>query len=225
MRDLFINDFVSHYRITTRDIVADEYEVQDDPFEMADSAASPIVDEGNGLLKMHNVDGGMNVFAYERFINSCKKPLSFQNGRKRCDLVLTSRTNAELACLVEFTSTIGNTSNLTKPILNEDGSTQYAGGKMEKAEVQLTESLKTMLAVPTIAGDMNARIHRVCMAAYRIFPILDPAVRMRYPDSRYKQIEARETGEDGAIISMPSIESLGFEYRRVAYPTVVRLIK
>ena len=57
MRNLFENDFVSHYQITPRNLVADEYEVHTDPFELVDSAASPIANEGDGILKMHNVEG------------------------------------------------------------------------------------------------------------------------------------------------------------------------
>lgn len=224
MRELFINDFVAYYSITSRDIEADEYVVHLEPFEMGDSEEGPVVADGDGQLRMHNVEGGINIFAYDRFITSCKKPRSFQEGRKRCDVVVTSFDNDLLVCLIEFTSAIGNTRNLYEPILKKDGSVQYSRGKMEKAEDQLTESLKTILDVPTIASELNRRLHRVCMAAYRIYPIIDPIVRMRYPDNMYKTIEARETGESGAIISMPSIENLGFEYRRVAYPTTLRIV-
>ena len=94
---------------------------------------------------------------------------------------------------------------------------------MEKAEIQLSQSLETMMAVPTIATKFKASSHRVCLTAYRISPITNPIVRMRYPDLRYKLIEAQETGDKGAIISMPSIEQQGFEYRRVAYPTLLKL--
>lgn len=221
MKELFVNDFVSHYHISSPDLVADEYELVDNPVELKDSEGSPLAKIGDGQLRMHNVDGGINAFAYDRFISSCKKPQSFQRGRKRCDWILTSRDTNQLVCLVEFTSSLGNIGNLSKPI--SDGSTSFAGGKMEKAEIQLSESLETMMAVPTIATKFNAASHRVCLTAYRISPITNPVVRMRYPDQRYKLIEARETGDKGAIISMPSIEQQGFEYRRVAYPTLLKL--
>ena len=221
MKELFVNDFVVHYHISSPDLVADEYELVDNPVELKDSAGTPIANVGDGQLRMYNVDGGMKAFAYDRFISSCKKPQSFQRGKKRCDWVLTSRDTNQLVCLVEFTSSLENTGNLSKPI--SDGSISFAGGKMEKAEIQLSESLETMMAVPTIATKFNAASHRVCLTAYRISPITNPVVRMRYPDQRYKLIEARETGDKGAIIAMPSIEQLGFEYRRVAYPTLLKL--
>lgn len=101
MKELFVNDFVAHYHISSPDLVADEYELVDNPVELKDSEGSPIAQIDDGQLRMHNVDGGMNAFAYDRFINSCKKPQSFQKGRKRCDWVLTSRDTNQLVCLVE----------------------------------------------------------------------------------------------------------------------------
>lgn len=224
MKELFLNDFITHYGIISPDVVADEYVVQLEPFELGDSDVCPVVKDGEGQLRMHNVEGGINVFAYDRFVTSCKKPKSFQKDRKRCDVVVTTRANNLLVCLIEFTSAIGNTRNLYEPILKKNGAIQYPGGKMEKIGVQLTESLRTMLDVPAVASEMKRRVNRVCVAAYRIYPAIDPEIRMRYPDNTYKMVEARETGEYGAILSMPSMENLGFEYRRVAYPTTLRIV-
>ena len=224
MKDLFITDFLVHYHITSC-VVANEYEVTDDIFELVDSSGDLVVNVGEGELRMHNILGGMNVFAYDRFIRSCKKPSSFLKGRKCCDIILTSHEEEMLVCLIEITSAVGNTDNLYKPILKKDTDmVLYPGGKVEKAELQLINSLQTIMDVPAIADKLNNMLHKSCVLAYRVLQIDDLEIRLRYPNNRYKLIEAKETGNSGAIISSPMIEEYGFQYRRVAYPTMLQLI-
>ena len=121
MKELFLNDFIAYYGIISPDVVADEYVVQIEPFELGDSKECPIVKDGKGQLRMHNVEGGINVFAYDRFVTSCKKPKAFQKDRRRCDVVVTSRNNNLLIGLIEFTSAIGNARNLYEPIMKKNG--------------------------------------------------------------------------------------------------------
>ena len=175
MKDLFITDFLVHYHITSC-VVANEYEVTDDIFELVDSSGD-------------------------------------------------SHEEEMLVCLIEITSAVGNTDNLYKPILKKDTDmVLYPGGKVEKAELQLINSLQTIMDVPAIADKLNNMLHKSCVLAYRVLQIDDLEIRLRYPNNRYKLIEAKETGNSGAIISSPMIEEYGFQYRRVAYPTMLQLI-
>lgn len=53
-----------------------------------DDMPSPValLAHGDGKLSLTNdTYGGMDILAYEKFIDQCSKPTSFLNGRKKCD--------------------------------------------------------------------------------------------------------------------------------------------
>ena len=52
--------------------------------------------------------------------------------------------------------------------------------------------------------------------SYVITPRADISNAQKAFVARYKQIEAREKGEDGALLLSPEINTLGFEYRRIS---------
>lgn len=75
------------------------------------------LDEGAGKVTFeNNVHGCIEVAAYERFINNCRKPRSFQQGRKRCDYIMAHSSSSGYVMLVELTSAIGEESVLEKPV-------------------------------------------------------------------------------------------------------------
>lgn len=218
MKNLFAIDFVGHYGITTRNIMVDESYVTQPVFDIDDKATPFIVAARQGQVSLSNVHGGVDVLAYEKFINNCKKPIAFSKGLKRCDYVLTSHSNNLVVCLLEMTSAEGSTLSLGKPILNkESGAVMYAGGKYEKVEDQLFASLSTMLAVPAIANDFRSRIRRVCLMSYVVYPYSSLLDRIKHPFMRYLGIESRETRDAGTWINCPAIQALGFEYRRISH--------
>lgn len=77
--------------------------------------------------------------------------------------------------LVEITSALGNTDPLRVPICNnKTGKVVYEGGKFEKCEDQLYQSLRDLKLVSTIASKLDAYQQRICMMAYVINPYTDP---------------------------------------------------
>lgn len=216
MRRLFEVDFVMHYHISNPDLVLDEYTCTEEEFDLEESLANPIVAKGSGKAAFVNIQGGVNIFAYDRFICSCKRPQSFARGLKRCDFVISSPQAEETVCLCELTSSnTGSVEGLNKPIPNNKGDIEYEGGKYEKVEDQLSISLQTMMAVPAMAIDMNRRKRKICLMAYRIYEPPTTENPMIRPQTRYQKLETEETKEQGAIVSCPRIEALGFEYRRI----------
>ena len=215
VKTLFINDFVTHYGITTT-VVADEYYVDKRLFELDDKVGCPIVSYGEGKVRFVNVPGGLDVFAYERFIYSTD--VTFQDRLRRCDYLLTSSSTNYVVCLVELTSSINGLEGLAQS--HKD----LPGGKIKKIERQLLVSLQTMLGVPAIAANFAARQHRICIGAYRVFRHRNKKQRIKFPNNRYLQIEEKETNPNGAHISSPAIEALGFEYRRITHGGVFRLM-
>lgn len=215
VKSLFTNDFVAHYGITTS-VVADEYYVDRRLFELEDKAGCPIVPYTEGKVRFVNVPGGLDVFAYERFI--CSTDSSFQNRRRRCDYLLTSHSTDYVVCLVEITSSTDGLQGLSvsRPDL--------PGGKIKKIERQLLVSLQTMLDVPAIAANFAARQHKICIGAYRVFRHRSKKQRIKFPNNRYLQIERQETQANGARVSVPALEALGFVYYRISHGGVFRFM-
>lgn len=218
MKNLFEIDFVAHYGITTPNITVDESYITQPIFDIDDKVMPSIVAARQGQVSLSNVPGGVDVLAYEKFINDCKKPTAFSNGLKRCDYVLTSHSNNAVVCLLEMTSAQGSTSSLSLPISNrKTGVVTYAGGKYEKVEDQLSTSLRTMLAVPAIANDFRSRVRKICLMSYVVYPYSSVLDRIIHPFMRYLRIESRETRDTGTWINCPAIQALGFEYRRISH--------
>lgn len=119
--------------------------------------------------------------------------------------------------LAELTSALGSVENLTKPIDN------YEGGKYEKGEVQLKESLKTLMEVPEIKSLFDNMNDRQCILAYKIKPYNDPTKNSFRPMERYLKIETLETKTNGAVIPCPEINERGFTFRRINHETYYQL--
>ncbi len=221
MRTLLNNDFVKEYGILTQPI-ADEVRTTDEDFDLTDMK-SPIksLPLNRGSFSLHNTHGELSVIHYEDFIDQCKKPRSFYEGRKKCDYLLTHTESMHTAMLVEITSALGNTDKLKKPIVY--GKTQvvlYPGGKYEKCEDQLYQSLCDLKQVAAIASKLDAYDQKICMMAYIINPYTDSDLLRRNPFLRYLHVEAKETADNGAVLPSPRIEALGFEYRRIEHSHV-----
>lgn len=109
-------------------------------------------------------------------------------------------------------------------ILDKDKNVIYPGGKYEKAEIQLLETLRTIRAVPSISAFINRYKRKVCLMSYLIKPDQDSKVSSAQKSfGRYKLIESRETGENGALLEHPSINAEGFEFRRISHEYSFRL--
>lgn len=81
------------------------------------------------------------------------------------------------------------------------------------------------MSIHSISRALNSYSRRICLMAYKIEPYKNIQKCATKPYSRYLQIEAKETSDNGAIIPCPSIsiEALGFEYRRIEHSFVFSL--
>ena len=126
--------------------------------------------------------------------------------------------------LVEITSAFGSKENLSKPILrhNEARSVLFKGGKYEKCEEQLWQSLSDLKGVPSIAHKLDSYARKICLMAYEVRAYNEKQTEpketiIRRPFDRYLKAESSSTSDDGAIVPCPKIEALGFEYRRIEH--------
>ena len=71
---------------------------------------------------------------------------------------------------------------------------------------------------------INRYKRKVCLMSYLIKPDEDSKVSSAQKSfGRYKLIESRETGENGALLEHPSINAEGFEFRRISHEYSFRL--
>ena len=225
MKQLLENDFLKHHKVTAT-VAVDCLCVTDVDFDL-DDQDSPISQKalGAGKASFHNDKGELEIVHYENFINQCDKPPSFKKGRKKCDYLLYHTTTPKTVVLLEITSTLGSQANLEKPIIHRTtGNVLYEGGKFEKCEDQLFQSLCTLVKVPSISGKLNEYTRKICLMAYTIKPAQTKSQSIgSRPFAKYLTIEAKATSDNGAIIDCRRIEELGFEYRRIEHQYVFKL--
>lgn len=151
MEDLLRTYFTSHYGLsacTTTNITV----VTKEPyFEIEDTEAKEIMlhaARGRGMANFSNPNKmQITVTNYDKYISNL--PYSFQNGRKRCDILVTSDNNRYFV--------LGELKN--RDISNRNSSRNIKKGAKE----QLFQSLKTLTDVQEILDYINAKsIKRCC---------------------------------------------------------------
>lgn len=221
LKDLLERAFTEHYSITSpchADIVC----TSSQEFDLDDTPNVSILTVGSGKFSLRCCsEGEVSIIAYEHFLNQCISPSSFLQGRMKCDYLLVKEGLDGFSLLLEITSALGDFSSLSRPIYNNrKDSIRFSGGKYEKVENQLFLSLNDLTSVSEIKDFLYAQPQKACVMSYRIYPHTDPDYLMKHPFERYLTIESAETKDNGALVSSPSIESLGFEYRRICHPYV-----
>ena len=222
IKELLDNQFVAHHGVTTRGVSAVAQNTHLPAFDLDNEEGVPIAIKPlhEGKLTFTDNNETLEIAAYDHFFKQIKKPRSLAEGTKHCDYLMCSTHSHRHFLLIEITSTQGDVKNLTKPITQ--GRVEYGGGKFEKAQTQLSDSLIALLQVPAIDAFIAQFRSRVCLMAYAVTG--KPAVGTARPFNRYLSIEAAEAGNNGAIIACPAIERHGFSYRRIAHPAPYSLL-
>lgn len=126
---------------------------------------------------------------------------------RMCDYFIID-TEVEICILNEISSAI-DIKNLDKP--TED----FRGGKSEKAQKQLLDSLKTIKKCVPLWQMLSSAKDRICLFSYRIAQDKDPLINnIRTAFNRPLQVETSISKERGVAYRNDDIEQLGFQYRR-----------
>ncbi len=219
MKCLLENDYLAHYNLHRTNITVKEEQACDSAFDLIDDDKSPmIVPYQTGTGSFLNAQGvSIHVINYEKFVCDLSGT-AFERGLKRCDFLLYSSDADDICVFNEHTSSTSGISGLKKPIVNKKtGNVEFAGGKYEKVELQLAVSLGTLMSVPTINKRISGYKRKVCLMSYRLENKSTIAQETLKAFGRYRQVEAKNTGENGAMIPNSQIEALGFEYRRISH--------
>ncbi len=223
MNKLLTTALTSFYNIKRGGVSIKSETTTEVKFDLSDESPMAIVSYRAGNVSFSNsAQRQMMVIHYENFLNQLAGT-SFEKGRKRCDFLLYETSQEKKYIILnEQTSTLKTVSNLSKPIIRKkNGQILFKGGKYEKVELQLSETLNTLLSVPKCKQFIEQYSHKICLMSYLIkedSPNKEvPSKAQSVFSSRYKKIESRETGENGAILACPAINSQGFEYRRISH--------
>ena len=126
---------------------------------------------------------------------------------RMCDYFIID-TEVEICILNEISSAISE-ENLDKPTEN------FSGGKSEKAQKQLLDSLKTIKKCIPLWQILSSAKSRICLFSYRIAQDKDPLINnIRTAFNRPLQVEISISKERGVAYRNDDIEQLGFQYRR-----------
>lgn len=188
MEDLLRYDFTAHYGLpvcTEPNLVI---ETDEQYFEIEDTVAREIAIHtviGQGMARFSNPTTLRIIIAnYDKFITSL--PNHFQNGRKRCDIIVYDAEN-------HF-------------ILGEIKDSPNIKQHRKKAKKQLFESLTTIIAVPQILALINIRVVNRC--CYFNKQTSSPALITA--TTAFNRLSTIFT--DGFKMSHPGIEGQNFEF-------------
>lgn len=189
MEDLLRTDFTAHYGLpicTTTNIT----EVTIEPyFEIEDTEAKEImlhIARGRGMANFSNPSKMQITIAnYDKFVTSL--PNHFQEGKKRCDIIVTCNTNKYF-------------------VLGELKDSPNIKNHRTKAKKQLVQSLRTLIEVNEILDYINAKsIKRCC---YFNKQSKSPAIINAV--TAFNRLA--NVFPDGFKMTHSDIEALGFEF-------------
>ena len=189
MNDLLMNKFTAHYGLPVP-IITNYFIETDIPyFEIEDTKAGEIVihnARGLGMANFSNNDRiNLTIVNYDKFVTSL--PHHFQNGRKRCDILLSCSLNRYF-------------------ILGELKDRNPSGKVRSGAKKQLIASLRTLIAVQEISVYVNNKIVKRC--CYFNKQSNSPAlINATFAFNRLPNIFPA-----GFKMSNPTIEAFGFEF-------------
>lgn len=205
-----------YYNVGRRRL-CDEIVIQKPKFDLVDSCKHFVVDYRKGFASFCKNSYRLSVVNYDAYIGLFAGT-KMENGKRRCDFILTDTDTDDLVMLCEVTSTIGGVENLSIPITKKrkDGSEEvvFPLGKYQKVEMQLYQTLDNIMTVPRIKSYVDSKKRKICLMSYLIKQTADNAVNAF---NRHLMVEAEEAGENGAQISLPCVEQFGFKYFRISH--------
>ena len=182
-------------------------------FDLQDNAKENMIVMAKGMGKVSYRNGKewslyiLDFEYYKKQLNN--SAILKEEGLTRiCDYFIID-TQVEICILNEISSAI-SVENLDKPTEN------FSGGKSEKAQKQLLDSLKTIKKCAPLWQTLSSAKSRICLFSYRIAQDKDPLINnIRTAFNRPLQVETSISKERGVAYHNEDIEQLGFQYRRV----------
>ena len=181
-------------------------------FDLQDNAKENMIVMAKGMGKVSYRNGeewSLYILDFEHYKKQLNNSaiLKEEGLTRICDYFIID-TRVEICILNEISSAI-SVENLDKPTEN------FSGGKSEKAQKQLLDSLKTIKKCAPLWQTLSSAKSRICLFSYRIAQDKDPLINnIRTAFNRPLQVETSISKERGVAYHNEDIEQLGFQYRR-----------
>ena len=181
-------------------------------FDLQDSAKGSeiVMAKGMGKTSYRNAQEWLlYVLDFEHYKTQLNNSaiLKGEGLTRMCDYFIID-TEVEICILNEISSAISE-ENLDKPTEN------FRGGKSEKAQKQLLDSLKTIKKCSPLWQMLSNAKDRICLFSYKIAQDKNSLInKIRTPFNRPLQVETSLSKERGVEYHNEDIEQLGFQYRR-----------
>ncbi|GLU52574.1 hypothetical protein Dfri01_20350 [Dyadobacter frigoris] len=199
-RLLLRNDFTAHYGLPVSTTATISVNTNDVYFEIEDDAHREIqihALDGSGMAAYQNINGyDVTIINYDKFITGL--PSLFQNGIKRCDLIV-------------------HTANQNYFLLNELKDRKPKSKVRNKSISQLLASLTMIMNVPAIITFANLHAVRQCC----FFNKQSMAPPLISATTAFNRLSTAVT--TGLRMPNPSIEAFGFEFWEYSGNQVYRL--
>jgi len=187
---LLSDDLTAHFGLPKVSVSSFAIETSNDYFELRDDNLDKVIlstTVGFGSARFRNLLlKEITIVNYDGLVSSVKSS-TFQRGRKRCDLILSTSDNT---CF----------------IFGELKDRRPAKTVRREAKKQLLSSLQTLCEVPSISAYINCKMMRRCCCFNKQssapIPVNAPKIFNRINDLL----------PEGFKMSHPGIESHGFEF-------------
>ena len=195
-------------------------------FDLTDKHKGTAVTEmANGEASFMNSGGvHFNVIHIDTFLQQIINRDFMKCHNRVCDYLIVSPEDSadSVIGLAELTMA-DSLDNFEKPIVDKkNGNVIFPKGKSDKGPVQLASTLKALSEIDCIANEFKKYNRRFCAFFYRLNEDSKKFSAVN-AFSRGASVIASATSGEGAKLSNPEINDLGFDFYRVQYPTQFRI--
>ena len=185
----------------------------EESFDLQDKESDYIVDPGEGYASFDNSQKfSFDVLSYDGMIHGYGYVKSLHN-LSPCDFILFNESHS-IIVLDEITSSQDGMYNLKEPLRDKPYS------KFEKVEKQLADTITVLSKIEQVKAILDKCKVKVCLCSYRLYTGEHNAKKAF---GRANTTIDRETGENGAELSCPKINDLGFKYFRISHDHAYKL--
>jgi hypothetical protein len=189
MESLFLTSYTAHFGVSIKSALNFTINTSNSYFEIEDDSNKELqihFAKGAGMARFKNPNNlDLSIFNYDKFLTDL--PHAFQQGKKRCDLILCSSSSDYI-------------------LLGELKDKKPHEGNMDGASLQLLGSLKVILEVAAIEIYTNGKINKMCC----YFNKQSEAPLAIVATNAFNRLNLLSA--NGFQMPNPAIEALGFKF-------------
>jgi hypothetical protein len=205
MENLLLKDYINYHSVTTN-LLSISQITKESYFEIDDINNVIIIktSKGDGMVKYENpLQKEISIIDYDNFFSSII-PLSFQVGKKRCDLIVHTLNDQTYFLLNE---------------LKAKNNAFFESDNIEGAKKQLISTLTEIFTVQTLKNFINLFTNKICCYCNSYPKSPSIVINATSAFNRLNMI-----APDGLQLSEPRIEAFGFSYFEYKGNQTIKLV-